>query len=106
MKNIEDTIRSLGITRCYKGYRQICCALRITTENPKTLNAIRKSVYMEAARQLGCSWTSIERNVRTLSARAWKMNPKLLSEMVGFPLSSRPAATVFLESLTYYILGD
>lgn len=106
MKNIEDTVRSLGIIRTYKGYRQLCCVLRISTGNPQTLQTIRKSIYKEAAHELGCSWTSIERNIRTLSERAWKVNPSTLSEIVGFRLETRPSATVFLESLTYYILGD
>ena len=66
------------------------------------LEAVIKEIYRPVAAACGCRWTAIERTLRTLSHRAWQVNPRLLSQMAGYPLRRAPSAAQFLEILTVH----
>lgn len=97
-KQITIMLRSLGITHSYLGYRRVILAL----DNPDRLEAVIKEIYRPVAAACGCRWTAIERTLRTLSHRAWQVNPRLLSQMAGYPLRRAPSAAQFLEILTVH----
>lgn len=107
MKDLRVVLRPLGLSGRYKGFRQLCCALELTAKEPERLNAVRESVCKEVAREFNCSWGSVDRNLRTIIARAWKVNPALLSEMAkDYPLTKKPSVGEFLELLTTYMLRE
>lgn len=106
MRDIQSTLRSLGITKCYKGYKQMYYALCLSTANKEKAGLTMRYLYTETAMYYNCKWTAVERNIRTLAARAWKVNPAFLSEMSGCPLKSAPSASDLIELISNYVLAD
>ena len=101
---IQDTQRLFGITRCYKGFLHTAYAIQLAVEDEDRLEAVTKEIYMETAFHFNCTWTAVERNIRTTVARAWKINRPLLAEIAGYPLTCTPTASEFIEILASYIL--
>ena len=104
MTIIQDTLRLFGITRCYRGFQHTAYAIYLAVQDESRLEAVTKEIYMEAAFHFNCTWTAVERNIRTAVARAWKVNRPLLSEIAGYPLACTPTASEFIEILASYIL--
>ena len=104
MTVIQDTLRLFGITRCYKGFLHTAYAIQLAVEDEDRLEAVTKEIYMETAFHFNCTWTAVERNIRTAVARAWKINRPLLAEIAGYPLTCTPTASEFIEILASYIL--
>lgn len=106
MRDIESTLRSLGITRLYKGYKQLHYAINIVVSNNDDQKLVIRHIFEEVAALTNCKWNAIERNIRTLSAHAWKINPSFLSEMAGHPLSSAPSASELIEIISTYVSAE
>ena len=104
MMAIQDILRQLGITRCYKGFNHTAYAIYLATQDENRLAAVTKEIYMETASHFNCKWTAVERNIRTAAERAWKVNRSLLCELAPYPLLCTPSASEFIEILTSYIL--
>ena len=101
---VQDILRLLGITRCYKGFNHTAYAVYLVTQDESRLAAVTKEIYMETASYFNCKWTAVERNIRTAAERAWKVNRPLLCEMAPYPLPCTPSASEFIEILASYIL--
>lgn len=101
---IQETLRLFGITRCYKGFKHVEFAVALAVSEENRLEAVTKEIYMETASHFNCKWTAVERNIRTAVARAWSVNPALLCEMAGYPLTCTPTASEFIEIIASYIL--
>ena len=101
---IEDILRGLGITCNYGGYKNTVIAVNLILSNMDRLEAVTKEVYFEVARQCGCKWSSVERNIRTVVQRVWRINPKLLIDIAGYPMTEPPTVSEFLEIIANYIL--
>lgn len=101
---IQDTLRSLGITRCYRGFKQTSYAIYLAVSDDSRLESVTKCIYMETATHFHCKWNAVERNIRTVAARACQFNPGLLSQMAGYPLTGTPSASEFIEIIASYIL--
>ena len=104
MTVIQDTLCLFGITRCYKGFLHTAYVIRLAVEDEDRLEAVTKEIYMETAFHFNCTWTAVERNIRTTVARAWKINRPLLAKIAGYPLACTPTASEFIEILASYIL--
>ena len=104
MTIVQDTLRLFGITRCYKGFKHTTYAIYLAVQDESRLDAVTKEIYMETADHFGCKWTAVERNIRTVVARAWRGNRPLLSEMAGYPLETEPSASGFIEIIATYII--
>lgn len=104
MMTIQETLRLFGITRCYKGFLHTAYAIQLAVEDENRLEAVTKEIYMETAFHFNCTWTAVERNIRTAVARAWKINHALLCDMAGYPLTCAPTASEFIEIIASYIL--
>lgn len=104
MTAIRDALRPFGITRCYKGLVHTCFSIFLAVNDDFRLEAVTKEIYMETASHFGCKWTAVERNIRTVAARAWQVNPDLLMQMAGYPLNGTPSASEFIEIISSYIL--
>lgn len=101
MTDVQDILRSLGITRCFKHTEY---AVSLAVQDMSRLEAVTKEIYMETAHHFGCRWTAVERNIRTAVSRAWSLNPSLLAWMAGYPLDLEPSASEFIEIISSYII--
>ncbi len=104
MKQIENLLRSLGIGRRYAGYAFVCRALEMILEDENRLRNVKQSLLIPLAAEFHCSWTSIERDIRTITSRAWKVRPDMLRSMAGYPLHYTPTENEFLEILSGHLL--
>ena len=104
MTEVKEVLRPFGITGCYKGYRHTVYAIGLAVEDETRLEAITKEIYMETASHFHCTWTAVERNIRTVVARAWAVNPGLLLRMAGYPLELEPTASEFIEIVAAYTI--
>ena len=100
----ENALHLLGVTRCYKGFKHTAYAISLVVEDESCLESVTKRIYEATAAHFGCSWTSVERNIRTATARAWQVNSKLLAEMAGYPLINMPTSSEFIEIISSYLL--
>ena len=46
MTDVQDILRSLGITRCYKGFKHTEYAVLLAVQNESHLEAVAKEIYM------------------------------------------------------------
>lgn len=104
MTRVQNILRRFGVTKCYKGYKYTIYAIHLVLADEDRLGAITKEVYMVTASHFGCKWTAVERNIRTVVARAWNVNPGLLSQLAGYPLTHPPTSSQFIEILSSYVL--
>ena len=72
-------------------------------ENEDRLEAVTKEIYREVAKRCGCNWSAVERNIRTVVQRAWRINRPLLIRMAGYPLEVPPTASEFIAIVANYI---
>ena len=104
MTAVQDILRSLGITRCYKGFKHTEYAICLAIQDESRLEAITKEIYMETAAHFECNRRAVERNLRTAVARAWRTNRSFLCEMAGYPLDKDPTVSEFIEIIASYII--
>lgn len=104
MDEIQEILRELGVGRNYRGYQRTAIAIALALDDESRLTAVTKELYGKTAEQTDCQWTAVERNIRTVVQRAWKINPQRLIQMAGYPMSSPPTASEFIEIVTNYIL--
>ena len=71
---IQIILRRLGICTTYKGYKATVLALTLALEDENRLNSITREIYTEVAKRLGSTPSAIEKNLRTVVQRAWRMN--------------------------------
>ena len=45
MTTIQDTLRSFGITRCYKGFQYAAYAIQLAVEDESRLESVTKEIY-------------------------------------------------------------
>ena len=103
MLTIQEILCPFGITRCYKGYRHVCHSIQLALDDDLRMLSVTKEIYKETADYFHCNWTAVERNIRTVVERAWRVNPDLLIHMAGYPLDNQPTASEFIEIITSYI---
>lgn len=104
MMTIQEILHLFGISRCYKGFQHTAYAIHLAVAQEERLEAVTKEIYMTTAAHFGCKWTAVERNIRTAVERAWKVNPHLLRQMAGYPLSITPTASEFIAIIVSYII--
>ncbi len=88
---IQIILRRLGICTTYKGYKATVLALTLALEDENRLNSITREIYTEVAKRLGSTPSAIEKNLRTVVQRAWRMNPGDLEKMAGYHLEFTPS---------------
>ena len=100
---VQEALRDLGITRNYRGYLRAVTAIELALEKEDRLDAVIKGIYSEVARRRDCSWSAVERSLRTLVQRVWRVNRALLIEMAGYPLDSPPTVSEFISIVVNHI---
>ncbi len=100
---IYDELQSLGITANYAGYKQAALAIEFALLDEDRLNHVTKEIYWPVADSVGCKRCDIERNIRTVSHRAWKVGRKRLIEIARYNLPAAPTASEFISILASHI---
>ena len=106
MTSIQEALRPFGITRCYKGFSHVCYSIELAVADDLRMESVTQEIYMATAAHFGCKWTVVERNIRTVVARAWQVNSDLLIRMAGYPLDGAPTASEFIEIVSSYIIRN
>lgn len=78
--SILDLLRPLGITERYCGVRQLIQAVEMVMENPDT---IQKEVLSVIGAQYSVSWGAVERNLRSISQKAWDTDSGYIEKLAG-----------------------
>ena len=90
---------SLGVTECYKGFYYIISAMDLCFVQPQRLLLITKLIYPDVAHRYGVSWSSVERDIRTVGQVIWRRGRTRLEELAGAALSHRPCNAHLLSIL-------
>jgi len=106
MKTTKEVLRALGINRTYTGYYTTVRAVELVQKEEYRLSCITKMVYEVIAEEKGCTWYAVERGIRTVIQKAWRINSVLLSEMAGYELEKAPTAAEFIEMLSNYCVNN
>lgn len=97
--NHYDLLRQLGVSANYKGFLLSAYAVTLCIQQQERLFLVTKWLYPEVARHYGTNWRSVERNIRTASAVAWKRNRPLLEALVQRSLDRPLKSAEFIELL-------
>lgn len=105
---IEATLRSLGLSSSYKGFRFLVYAINLVMENSDILTYICKGLYLEIALHYDTTITCVERNIRTAKEIIWiNGNQTMLRNIFGNLYNHEiPNNTIFIDLLTYYVSGN
>ena len=95
---ICNELRTLGITANYKGYKQAAWAIHLALDDERRLDDISKEIYQPIAQLFFCYINSVERNLRTVSRRAWTCSGNIFRKSRG-QLPAPPTASAFLRIL-------
>lgn len=100
---IRDSLRELGVGGNYIAQQRAVVAIQLAIEDEDRLLYVTRDIYLPVAQICGCKWTAVERNLRTVVQRVWRINPAGLARMAGYPLSEPPTASDFIEILAHYL---
>ena len=103
-EQIIDVLRPLGLTERYRGYPILIEAVNQTITNGKSKFPLVQNLYSSIAEEYGFPVHCVERNIRTLAHRAWKVNPGYLQELAGYPLKGPPTVSEFIDILASHVL--
>ena len=103
IERIYDELQALGITANFKGRKQAALAIQLALQDESRLEHVTKDIYWEVADIIGCKRMDIERNLRTISHRAWKVSRSYLRQIALYDLSAPPSASEFIAILTFHI---
>ena len=101
--SICNELRTLGITANYKGYKQAAWAIHLALDDERRLDDISKEIYQPIAQLFFCYINSVERNLRTVSRRAWTLQREHFQEIAGCDLPAPPTASAFLRILVNHL---
>lgn len=100
---IELTLQKLHIRKRYHGYRLLSAATALALEDENRLLDVRDKIYRPVAERYGCNISNVERNIRTVSVRAWNDDRENLCQIAKYPLPSPPSASELIEIIMNYI---
>lgn len=100
---IVQTLRSIGITGNYRGYRQLCVAVALAAEDEERLVRITRDIYIPTSEILHCNRKTIERNIRTVIRRIWETDPSGYIAISGALSSEPPTVAEFIDTLAYHV---
>lgn len=99
---LRDTLRQMGVTEAYKGYRRVLIAVDRCLEDSSRLLTFRDSIYVYMAEEEHTNWHTVEKNFRTVVKRAWTVNPDLVQEIAGYRMDWQPTVSEFISNLVTY----
>ena len=96
---VYSVLQQLGITANYTGFFHASYSVLLAMENPQRLLLITKWLYPEVAKRYHTTAGAVERNIRTIILRAWRLNREALEQIAGCTLTTRPTAAQFISIL-------
>lgn len=105
-ENPYDLLYQLGVSANYKGFFHAALAAALCMQQQERLLLVTKWLYPDVARHYGTNWQAVERNIRTVSAVAWKRNRLLLETLAHRHLEKCPCPTEFLALLSHAVLAE
>lgn len=106
MTNVQKHLWKLGVGNRLKGYKMTILAVEFGIEDEDRLQCIQERLYKPVAKQVGCDYHCVERNIRTVIDYAWRNNPTYLSRLAGYQLTQPPTVTHFLDMLVTICLRE
>lgn len=100
---INKTLQSLGISKCYKGYKQLQLSVELALDDESRLLCITDNIYNQVADMCICECYHIERNIRTVAGNVWRSNSKRLTEIAGYNLESAPSVSELISIIVTYV---
>ena len=85
--------------RTYRGFEATIAAVWLVLEDEDCLRMVTTRIYAKVAQLSGQTRHAAERNIRTVVKRAWDCNPAYLSEIAGYPISTQPIPSEFIDML-------
>lgn len=103
MSEIYRLLARLGIGSKYRGYQLTALAVHLSINNADGVPPL-KNLYTDISKMCKCSFSSIERNIRTVIKVAWDCNRDLLAKIATYPLTRPPTVTQFIDILSIYFI--
>ena len=103
MTEIYRLLARLGIGSKYRGYQMTAFAVYLSITDIEGTPPL-KNLYTDIAKLCKCSYSSIERNIRTVIKVAWERNRELLCKLAAYPLTRPPTVAQFIEILSIYLM--
>ena len=100
---IQDTLRKLGVGKNYISQKRTVVAIQLALEDEDRLLRVKKGIYIPAAEMCDCTWSAVERNIRMVVEKAWKVNREGLVKMAGYTMSEPPTASEFIVIMVYHL---
>ena len=72
-------------------------------KNPDSIHALQKEVFSVIAEQYSVSWGAVERNLRSISQKAWDTDSGYVEKLAGYPMSKRPTASELIEIVLRWV---
>ena len=95
---LYDLLYRLGLSATSTAFFHLAYTVRLAACQPQRLLA-PAWLYPETARHYRTSPETVERNIRYLSAKAWRNAPERLSQLAGVRLNGAPPPIRFLSIL-------
>lgn len=106
----EKSMLYIGIPINNYGYRYLCDAVVIASENVDKLHALTKELYPDVADIYGVSSTSVERCIRSAITAAWnKADSNIrsyLPEITMGQINKKPTNLQFIAALAWKVSVD
>ncbi|MEZ3420566.1 MAG: sporulation initiation factor Spo0A C-terminal domain-containing protein [Eubacterium sp.] len=90
---IDNELHMLGVTKNYKGYRQLKLSVERALEDEFRLQSVSKEIYRPVAELCGCPHYTVERNIRTVTHKIWKSHKNVICEISGYVPKTEPSAS-------------
>ncbi len=108
IKECEQLLNKIGFSMHHNGYRYICCAILILSDNPSYLKNLNKYLYPIIANHYNVSVSSVERCIRISIESAWlngdmEFNNHLFKDIVHKD-KGKPTNIQFLSFIYYSLL--
>ncbi len=103
MSEIYSLLARLGIGSKYRGYQMTALAVYLSITDPEGIPPL-KNLYADISKTCKCSYSSIERNIRTVIKIAWDRNRDRSEKVAAYPLTRQPTVTQFIEILSIHLL--
>lgn len=102
-ETIQQTVRYLGITRNYRGYRPLILAIELSLEDEDRMLNIMNCIYKPIGDELHCDYRTVERNIRTVINRVWNENEVQLKRLAGDYLKNKPTVSEFIDIIANHV---
>ncbi len=78
-QNIHELLRTMGLTRLYRGYGYLFYILRRGQDEPQWLALENKHLCLDVARTFGTTAAGVDSALRTVIRACWRRAPSVLT---------------------------